>query len=191
MKTIIWDVDDVLNDLMYYWLTKKWLPEHPDCKVCFEQITENPPHRIINATEEEYQQSLDAFRVSKDYQAMKPNKEVLAWFEKYGDKARHLVLTAVPLKMAHISAAWVTRHFGQWIRGFHFIPSKRSGEQIPEYDKNKPEFLKRLGEFDLFIEDTEKNIEGIEKKSLLVSRPWNKSKDSMQDVLVKITKRII
>jgi len=190
MRTIVWDVDDVLNNLMYEWLTKKWLPEHPDCRVAYEQITENPPHRLLNATLEEYHSSLDAFRLSPDYMKMEPNSEVLAWFEKYGSRARHNVLTAVPFKMAHISEAWVMKHFGKWIRGFHFIPSKRDDVHVPEYDKSKQEFLKWFGKADIFIEDTEKNIEGMSEKSLLVSRPWNKSKMTVNQLLSEVLKRL-
>ena len=190
MKTIVWDIDDVLNDLMRVWFEKRWRVENPKCNVKYEDLSENPPHKIINATLEEYLKSLDSFRLSTDYLQMEPNSEVLAWFKQYGHQARHMVLTAVPLAMAHISATWIIKHFGIWIRSFNFIPSKRSTVPIPEYYKSKPDFLKKFNKMDLFIEDTEKNIKGVEKNSLLVARPWNKSKDSISEVLAKVTKTI-
>lgn len=193
MKTIVWDVDDVLNDLMRVWLEKKWLPDHPDCKVGYEDIIANPPEKILQAPRAEYEQSLDAFRCCPGYLEMKPNQEVLTWFKEYGPKARHLVLTAVPLIRADISAAWVTKNFGTWIRSFNFVPSKRKANPIPEYDQTKQDFLKWFGKADVFVEDTEKNIVGLEDlgiKPFLISRPWNKSEKTMTEVLAQITKVI-
>ena len=188
MKNIVWDVDDVLNDLMRSWLERAWLPKHPECDMTYEGIVENPPNRLLKVSLEDYLSSLDAYRLTPDYIGMEPNKEVLAWFRKHGEKARHVILTAAPLASADISARWVIRNFGQWIRSFNFIPSKRKAMEIPEYYKSKPEFIKWFGKADVFVEDTGKNIEGIEEKSLLISRPWNKSKDSMQEVLAKLTR---
>lgn len=194
MITIAWDVDDVLNDLMYCWLTDKWLPEHPDCKVGFEQITQNPPERIINSARDEYLSSLDCFRFSKAYSEMKPNPEILAWFEKFGDKARHIALTSVPIKTAHISADWVVKNFGKWIRSFNFVPSLRIGGDCPEYDHAKVDYLKWLNKVDVMVEDSSQNIRESEKlgiKGLLIKRPWNKSNLSVKDALIKINKIIM
>ncbi|MFH1362098.1 MAG: hypothetical protein ABIH69_05535, partial [bacterium] len=152
MLTIAWDVDDVLNDLMREWLTKKWLPEHPQSKLSFEEITGNSPERLLGASLKEYQDSLDEFRLSGAYEKMMPVPEVLAWFNEHGDKALHLVLTAVPLKAAHISAAWVMRYFGKWIRSFNFVPSTRKGENLPDYPKSKLECLKQFSKIDVFVE---------------------------------------
>ena len=38
MKTIVWDVDDVLNDLMRDWLTQWWMPAHPETKIDYENF---------------------------------------------------------------------------------------------------------------------------------------------------------
>lgn len=191
MITIAWDVDDVLNDLMYCWLTDKWVLDHPGCRVGFEQIMENTPERIINSTKQEYWASLDSFRLSKAYINMKPNPEILAWFEEFGDKARHIALTSVPLKAAHISADWVMRNFGRWIRSFNFVPSLRIGERIPEYDHNKADYLKRLNIADVLVEDNEQNIREVEKigiKGMLIKKPWNKSVLSVKGALAEIDK---
>lgn len=193
MVTIAWDVDDILNDLMRCWLTQKWLPQHPDCGVCFEQITENTPERIINGTKEEYLLSLDDFRLSKAYLEINPNPEILAWFENFGDKTRHIALTSVPIKTAHVSANWVMKNFGKWIRTFSFVPSLRSSVQDPEYDRNKADYLKWVNKIDILVEDSGKNISEAEKigvKGVLVGKPWNKSKLLVRDALAKINRII-
>lgn len=193
MLTIAWDIDDVLNDLMCQWLNKKWLADHPECGVSFEQITENTPERIIGASLEEYRQSLDGFRLSRDYFLMQPNQEVLEWFERNGNKSRHIALTSVPLKAAHISADWVLSNFGKWIRSFNFVPSPRQGEDIPEYDVSKVDYLKWLGKVDVLVEDSQENIQeaallGI--KGILIKRPWNRSGLLVKDALEEVDKII-
>ena len=37
MRTIVWDVDDVLNDLMYQWFSRGWQAGAPDCDVGLQQ----------------------------------------------------------------------------------------------------------------------------------------------------------
>lgn len=193
MITIAWDVDDTLNDLMYSWLTHKWLIEHPGCRVSFEQITENTPERIIASTKEEYQASLDDFRFSKAYFEMKPDPQVLAWFEEFGSQARHIALTSVPIKAAHISAEWVVRNFGKWIRGFNFVPSPRTGQKIPEYGRSKADYLRWLNNVNVLIDDNPDNIYQAQKlrvKGLLVKQPWNKSNLMLEDALFELNKII-
>lgn len=191
MITIAWDVDDILNNLMYHWLTEKWLPEHPKRKVSFEQIIQNTPERIIDSTKEEYYSSLDSFRLSKAYLDMKPEPQVLEWFENSGYKARHIALTSVPLRAAHMSAEWVMKNFGKWIRSFNFVPSIRNGEQAPEYSQTKADYLKWLNNVDVFVEDSEQNIREAKElgiRGILVGKPWNKSNLSVADALFQINK---
>jgi hypothetical protein len=189
LLTIAWDVDDILNDLMRCWLVNKWLPEHPDCKVSFEQITQNTPERIMHSTKEDYLLSLDSFRLSKAYSEIKPNAEVLAWFEEFGDKARHIALTFVPLKAAHVSADWVMKNFGKWIRSFNFVPSPRIGERAPEYDHSKADYLRWFNKIDVLVEDSEENIREAKElgiRGILAAKPWNKSNLSVTAVLAEI-----
>jgi hypothetical protein len=191
MITIAWDVDDILNDLMHRWLIDKWLPEHPECKICFEQITQNSPEHIIKSTKEEYQLSLDVFRLSGAYLQLEPNPGILAWFEEFGGKARHIALTSVPLKAAHISADWVMKNFGKWIRSFNFVPSLRAGDLAPEYDRGKADYLKWLNKIDVLVEDSEENIleaTGLGVRGILVGKPWNKSNLSVKGALAEINK---
>jgi len=132
MKTIAWDIDDVLNDLMLLWFKQKWVAEHRDCRLRYEELTENPPHKLLEVGLNDYLGSLDEYRLSPLYQQMSPIQEVRGWFVKYGGNFRHIALTAVPLIAAPASAQWVFKNFGTWIRTFHFVPSKRGGQDIPD-----------------------------------------------------------
>ncbi len=61
MKTIVWDVDDVLNNLMGDWF-KKWRSLHPACTLSYDNISGNPPHELLDINVDEYKHSLDTFR---------------------------------------------------------------------------------------------------------------------------------
>ncbi|QWR78702.1 hypothetical protein [Candidatus Magnetomonas plexicatena] len=174
MKTIVWDNDDVLNDLMYQWFNQKWLPENHNCLLCYEELTENPPHRILGVTLREYLQSLDEFRLSQKYQAMEPVGEVMEWFKRHGEGFRHIALTATSFASAHVSASWVIKHYGKWIRTFHFIPAMRADERHPVYDTDKAAFLKWLDKADALVDDSKTNIaDCIGVNGILFPRPWN------------------
>ena len=186
MKIIVWDVDDVLNDLMRCWFEQYWLLFHPDCKLRYVNITENPPHRILGINLKEYLDSLDTFRVSKKAEEMQPVPEVISWFTKYGEYYRHIALTARPLNTISSASAWVFRYFGTWIRGFHFIPVYREGQHIPEYDRGKGEYLLGLGELAVLVDDNPANIDQARKvgvKGVLMPRPWNKNNSSIIEAL--------
>lgn len=190
MITIAWDIDDVLNDLMRIWFKQKWLIDHQNCKIRYEDIAENPPHRLLNTTLERYLKSLDEFRLSAMYQGMSPVKEVMNWFIKNGSNFRHIALTAVPLIAASASAQWVFRHFGTWIRTFHFVPSNRQGQTIPEYERDKGGFLKWISKVDMLVDDSESNIMSAEKvgcKVILMPQPWNISKNTVEETLSMIS----
>lgn len=188
ISTIAWDIDDVLNELMREWF-KTWKAKHPECKIDYKDITENPPHELLGVSKEDYLASLDKFRLNK-FSEMRPIPEVLNWFEKYGDKCRHIALTSTPFITASISAEWVIRNYGKWIRTFHFIPSYREGIIIPQYDKTKGDYLKN-NKSDMIIEDSEENIQSAEKagvRGIIFPRPWNNGKDSIGEMLLKINK---
>lgn len=186
MPVIVWDVDDVLNDLMRSWFEQRWLALHPECSLGYVDIVENPPHQILGISLNEYLASLDEFRLSDDYQLLTPNQEILLWFKKFGNGFRHMALTATPLRSAPISAAWVMRHFGQWIRCFGFIPSRREGEYLPCYDNNKGEFLAWWGKADILVDDSIANVEASQStglQAILVPQPWNNSKLTLAQIL--------
>lgn len=175
MLTIAWDVDDVLNDLMRSWLRDEWLPRHPECGVSYGDLRSNPPQTLLGVSLDEYLASLDRFRRSR-YAELQPLPEAKGWFERHGHRYRHLALSAVPLESAPVSAAWVLRHFGAWIRSFHFVPSRRPGGSIPVYDAGKSDFLRWLGKADVLVDDTAANVEAAREagfQAVLMPRPWN------------------
>ena len=59
MKTIVWDVDDVLNDLMREWIENWSRPARPGCTIAYHAITKNPPPRVLGISLEEYRKPLD------------------------------------------------------------------------------------------------------------------------------------
>ena len=191
MRTIIWDVDDVLNDLMKLWFDKSWLSEYPDCHLTYESISENPPHNILSVSLKDYLDSLDKFRmkISKGVEHLNPHHDVLEWFQQHGHKFRHVALTAVPINFASFSASWVLEHFGQWIRSFNFIPSKRTGEKSFIYDSTKADYLKWWGWADVFIDDNPTNVDAVSSigvHAMLMPQPWNSSKMSIAESLNSI-----
>ncbi|MBI5191904.1 MAG: hypothetical protein HZA08_00495 [Nitrospirae bacterium] len=193
MITIAWDVDDVLNDLMRMWFQEKWVMGHKDCRLSYKEITKNPPHNLLGADINEYLRSLDEYRLSDFYQQMPPVKEIMEWFVEYGDKCRHIALTAVPLIAASASAQWVFKNFGMWIRTFHFVPSNRAGESLPSYDSDKSDFLKWQSKVDVFIDDNPDNIKAAKSigiNGILWPRPWNDSKLTPAEALLILNNSI-
>jgi hypothetical protein len=186
MKTLVWDQDDVLNDLMRGWLEAG----SSGALLRYEEITENPPHRLLGITRREYEESLDAFRLSADYANLRPLPQVIAWFKEYGHLARHIVVSAVPLRAAHCSSAWLFSHYGRWIRTFHVVPSPRQADPHPAYDGDKAEFLRWLGKADLLIDDSEEQVAKARSRgirSLVFPRPWNRSAERIEDLLALVT----
>jgi len=177
MLTLIWDVDDVLNDLMLQWFTRGWLQEHPECLIGYSQLSQNPPHRVLGVTREEYLASLDAFGITEAGVELTPNAQVLSWFTQYGSKFRHVALTARPLESAPKVAQWVMRHFGAWVRCFGVVPT-RSGRDVPIYDRSKGEYLQWLNCGGVLVDDSAENISqaaSLGMKTLLFPQPWNGS----------------
>lgn len=192
MRTIVWDVDDVLNSLMREWFEVTWKPAHPECTLAYSDIRENPPHRSLGIAKEEYLASLDKFRISEEARLLAPNPAIVDWFREHGDAYRHLALTARPLDSAPAAAEWVFRHFGAHFRCFGVVPS-RSDTAAPVYDRNKGEFLKWLGIADYFVDDSEENVAlaaeaGV--RTVLFPQPWNRANCSVEDVLRAIELRV-
>ncbi|MDD2890483.1 MAG: hypothetical protein PHE49_07575 [bacterium] len=191
MKTIIWDIDDVLNDLMKSWFENIWLPSNPGCRLSYKNLTSNPPNELLNLQKEDYFKLLDEYRNSNKANNMKPDEKVIKWFEKYGENFRHIALTARPTHTVSAVAEWVLCYFGKWIRTISFIPSGRPNIYMPTYDKGKVEYLKWFGKADFFIDDKTEDIEGAKKlgiKSYLVAQPWNNGKLTLPMILDLLTK---
>ncbi len=186
MLTIAWDVDDVLNDLTRLWFEGEWLKKHRDCGIGYEQLSQNPPSDVLSISLSEYLESLDAFRLSDAVRRMKPVPEIKDWFVTYGHRFRHIAVTATPRHAAPRSANWVINNFGDWIRTFHFIPPQRDGKMVFAYDAGKTEFLSRYNDPVLLIDDSEKNVDFARKaghKAVLMPRPWNANKTSVNQTL--------
>ncbi len=189
MRTIIWDVDDVLNDLMYQWFTQGWRQEHPASTGDYGELSENPPHVSLGTTREEYFASMDAFRKTSAAVNLTPNDEVLRWFTAHGGKFRHVALTSRPLETAPEVAAWVMRHFGSWIRCFGCVPT-RLPEDVPRYDQGKGDFLRWFGKGDVLIDDAPQNVKEaaeIGMKALAWPQPWNDSQLTTTEILQTLT----
>lgn len=189
MKTIVWDVDDVLNDLMRAWFEGNWLPSHPECRLAYADIKENPPHRLLGIERAEYLESLDRFRLSAQAEDMTPDANLLKWFERYGRHFRHIALTARPSKTVYPALKWTILHFGRWFQTFSFVPSERPGEASVGLDKSKGDFLVWLGRANYFIDDSPANVDvaaNLGIRSFLISRPWNSGEWELMDILDQI-----
>jgi hypothetical protein len=192
MKTIIWDVDDVLNNLMRDWLEYAWKREHPGCKILYSDITENPPYKLLGVSKEEYLASLDRFRLSS-YHLLKPNPFVYSWFEQKGQNYWNVVSTGTPFTTASKSAAWTFEKYGKWVRTFNYVPSHRRGLILPKYFESKTEFLQYLDRVDCYVDDSEKSVEDARNagfEAVLFPQPWNSSKQSQAQTLEEITRLV-
>jgi hypothetical protein len=176
IRTVVWDVDDVLNDLMQSWFDSVWSPEHPGELLRYAGVSENPPHELLGVSRDEYLSSLDEFRLGPGYARLEPNPDVLSWLVAEGGSCRHVALTATPLRAVPTTAAWVLRHFGRWIREFAFIPAERTGETLPTYDSDKGEWLARHGASSVLVDDSPQNIAAARAAGIATlawPRPWN------------------
>lgn len=185
MLTIVWDVDDVLNESMRIWFEEIWKPSHLDSQFSYSDITENPPDRVLGISRAEYLSSLDVFRLSEQARNMRPNPAILEWLRSSGADYRHMALTARPLDSASVAAEWLFRHFGTHIRAFGVAPA-RLAVGAPAYDRNKADFLRWLGSADVLVDDIEENLQAASElgiRGVLYPQPWNRSSQSVSEVL--------
>jgi hypothetical protein len=190
MRTIVWDVDDVLNDLMLAWFNETWMPAHPECRLSYSGIKENPPDRVLGISRTEYLSSLDEFRLSQRARSLRPNAAVLAWLQQSGAAYRHVALTARPIGCSAPAAEWLFRHFGSYIRTFSVVPSRLAPGE-PAYDTTKEDFLRWFGRADILVDDSEENIRSAEKlgiRGVLYPQPWNRCSLSVDDTLESLTR---
>jgi hypothetical protein len=189
MNLLVWDIDDVLNELMREWFEQHWLPRHTECETRYPQICANPPHQVLGISQREYLNSLDEFRASEAAQLMRPLPQVAEWFATHGRHYRHTALTARPLQSAPAAAEWTFRHFGDYIRTFSVVPSRLT-ERVPAYDLSKREFLEWFGKPGILIDDSEQNIEAAQSlgmRGVLFPQPWNSCRRSIEETLALVT----
>ncbi len=194
MKTIVWDVDDVLNDLMGAWFEDYAASIGADRFITYDRLTSNPPHALLGISHAEYVASLDKFRLSGMAEKMPPVAKIFEWFCRYGDSAHNVALTAAPLSASPVSAQWVMRHFGRWIRSFNVVPSARPGTEAAQYHMSKSDFLGWWGKADILVDDSEEHIAGalsLGMDAVLFPRPWNQSGQTINEALEELTELIL
>lgn len=187
MKTIAWDVDDVLNELMRTWLEREWRPKNPSCSVSFDDLDVNPPHERLGVTRDAYLASLDRFRATS-FAGLAPVADVLAWMKTNGSRFRHVALTAAPLAAAPHSAEWVMRHFGTWIPVFCLVPSPRDGVTPAHSLASKSDLLSWC-KADALVDDNTGNVDAaraLGMKAFLMPQPWNRARATRAGVLEEI-----
>jgi hypothetical protein len=185
MRTLVWDIDDVLNNLMEMWL-RRWREQHPGAVPDYASITRNPPHELLGITLEAYLESLDQIRSSVSaHEELIPHPQITAWLVEHGHRYRHLALTARPAHAAGPAAAWVLGHFGAWIRTAAFVPVRKPGDW-PDYDLNKADYLRWLDPDAILIDDSPANVSEAREKGLaavLFPQPWNAATQSVPETL--------
>lgn len=184
--TIVWDVDDVLNSLTRDWLTQEWLPAHPECRLGYSDLTENPPHQILGVEKNVFLQSLDKYRFSAHARDTAPVAAVYDWFREHGPRCSHIALTARPLATIPPLSSWLFQHFGPWIRAFGFVPSPRPDDRSPRYHAAKQDWLKWISAGDIFVDDNSDNIQqaaALGLKTILIPQPWNNATGTLHDAL--------
>ena len=182
---LIWDVDDVLNTLMQQYIACG-LPENAK-RLSYEELTENPPHKLLGISKEDYLSSLDRVRAG-DFYDLLPRPEVAAFFAECGHLFDHMILSAVPLKFMEKSSAWVLHYFGEWIQNCLFIPSVRPDCCVKsQMFSGKAEAVKFFGQRAVLIDDSVKNVEETRSsggRAVYFPAPWNPEKISA-DVFLK------
>jgi phosphoglycolate phosphatase-like HAD superfamily hydrolase len=193
MLTILWDADDVLNNLMWAWFHDEWLPTHPECNLQYADLTENPPDRVLGIAKRAYLESLDSYRLTCKGRSLEPNREILEWLTAYGANCRHGILTARPLESLPYVAEWSFRHFGPFVRLFGVVPV-RLGSGVPAYDQDKGDFLQWLGRADVLVDDSEQNVEMAQRagvRSVLFPQPWNSNRRTVAETLRLLTDVVV
>ena len=185
MITVAWDVDDVLNDLMWAWFHQEWVPAHPECPLHYADIRRNPPHEVLGISISDYLSSIDAFRISEKAGRLRPRLEVIDWLQSQGSSCLNVAVTARPTDSLPEMSHWLFRHFGSHIRALGIVPVRlKAGE--PVHHRSKGEFLRWFGKIDVLVDDSQENIDSAESsgvRGILFPQPWNSGNKTVQDTL--------
>lgn len=173
---LIWDIDDVLNDLTRLCMATTAQKIRPGIKL--EELQQNPPLAELGCSLDEYRNILDECRDKYLYEQA-PRKEVMAFFQEWGSELRSVTLSAAPVSMAPRSAEWVLRHFGRWIQGTIFVPSPRKqiATGMPLFT-SKAEAVSVLG--GILIDDAPQNVKSVRAaghRAFYFPAPWNENKN--------------
>ena len=191
LPLLIWDIDDVLNDLMSLFCSTVAQRIRPGITAA-ELLTENPPLGKLGCSLDEYRALLDECRDKFLFNSL-PREEVRTFLRVHGQNFRSLALSSCPMDTAPRSAEWVLRHFGLWIQGVIFVPSPRKKIEIGSYlYRSKAEAVAELG--GLLIDDAPINVEAVRKaggRALYFPAPWNENRgmgyDEFFTILLKET----
>ena len=185
MALVIWDIDDVLNELSARWL--EWVndPAITDKS----QLTNPHFEEVLGWNRGHYLESLDRFRAER-FIDLEPNRLVQSFMSRH-TQVSNVLLSATPLSCAPFSAQWGFVHFGQWIDGVLIAPSPRP--ETPSTNKTKRDHIQRLvdaGDRVICIDDQPANIREAERAGALAflwPQPWNESESSQAAVLDSIS----
>jgi len=187
---IIWDVDDVLNCLMEFWLNH-W-NQGNNSNISLKDIKENPPHEILGITKETYFTSLDEFRNSESGKYVLANSILMNWFEGHGNKFKHVACTARPIETMPNQAWWIYYNFGQWINTVHAAGAVRDSK-IDYQTGLKADFISYIDTEVIFIDDNEENINAVSKigtETILYPQPWNNSVYSEEEFIEELNNKL-
>ena len=185
MTILVWDIDDVLNEL-----TAQWLATISHNTISTKHQLTNPDfHTFLGWSRDEYLHSIDNYRLDH-YRDLAPNELVIGFMSET-QFCSHILLTATPLISAPHSAEWALRHFGSLIDGILIAPSTRPGVQSTRM--SKLDHIARItatGEAVLCIDDLPANITQAHQsgaEGILWPQPWNNSSSTIDSVLNFIT----
>jgi hypothetical protein len=185
MTLIVWDIDDVLNELTSNWL--KWVDDPFISEK--SQLTNSRFEEILGWSRKDYLKSLDRFR-REQFINLEPNQLIQNFMARHS-RISNLLLSATPLTCAPISARWAFVHFGEWIDGVLMAPSPRASRSSTRMSKRDHIFrLVKTGEQVICIDDQPANI--LEARdagaaAFLWPQPWNESSSSQDAVLDSIS----
>ena len=167
---LLWDVDDTLNRQIEIFLEHSPLGAGKE----YREIVQKPQYLAFGVPKEEYLAELDRCRREFVYDSL-PRPEIMEFFREYGHSFRSMALSAVPITLAPLSAAWVLRHFGQWMQGTIYVPSERKGVAIYSQSfGSKAEAAAALN--GILIDDTPEHVENCRRavgRAYTFPAPWN------------------